>query len=112
MKLGSWLMLGWDGAVRESSLRIPGTWDGKRDSPSLECRVTLVYSWECYSLHNPRRYEITLADMEYNIRTNYGRDFATLVQAKFVADLKLTELGFIIENPFDAFWPWDKTVGE
>ena len=111
MELGSWLMLGYDGAVRESCLRIPDTkikgdlGRFRLDSPCSECRVTLIYSYQDYGPVNPKRYEITLEDCEYNIRTSYGRYFTTLVQAKFVADLKLIELGYIIEKPFDAFWP-------
>jgi len=45
------------------------------------------------------RYDVYLEDCEYGIKTNYGT-FSSIEQAMFIADLKLIELGYSIDNPF------------
>jgi len=45
-------------------------------------------------------YEIYLEDSEYSTKVSYGKNFESLEQAKFVADIKLIELGHEIEEPF------------
>jgi hypothetical protein len=87
--------------IRESKLRRPNGLN-TRSVPSVQMIVT-NYCGNCPKLSGVFRgpkYEVYLEDSEYNIKTSYGKNFESLEQAKFVADIKLIELGFEIEEPF------------
>ena len=45
-------------------------------------------------------YEVYLEDLEHNFKTSYGNNYSSLEQAKFVADLRLIDLGYSIIEPY------------
>ena len=90
--------------VRESFSRIPNN-NARRSFPAIKMIVTNQHSVTGISkVFNDNcevpKYEIYLEDSEYSIKTSYGNSFNSLEQAKFVADLKLIELDYEIEEPF------------
>ena len=82
--------------IRESTSRIPSN-HAKRSLPAIRMIITNQTN---FAFKKDLKYEICLEDSEYSIKTYYGNDFSTLEQAKFVADLKLIELGYEVERPF------------
>jgi hypothetical protein len=81
--------------IRESDVRIPNN-DAKRSFPAIR----MIVSDQGHGSIVVRQYEISLEDCEYNIKTNYGKNIESIELAKFIADLKLIELGYDIEEPF------------
>jgi hypothetical protein len=78
--------------VRESVIRIPD--NGCNSFPAVRMIVqSLLFTQE-----SPIK--IYLVDSEYGLITNYGIGFQSFEQAKFIADVKLVELGFEIKKPF------------
>jgi hypothetical protein len=84
--------------VRESELHRPNGLN-TRSVPSIKMVVTNSSFPSRPNGHNDK-YEVYLEDSEYNIKTSYGKNFESLEQAKFVADIKLIELDYEIEGPF------------
>jgi len=85
--------------ARVSYLRIPD------NSPELSFPIIrmVIQGWPKLDpmQHNKNSvYEIYLEDSEYNIRTTYGSKIGSIELAKFIADVKLLELGYKIEEPF------------
>ena len=79
--------------VRESEVRIPDN-SGYDSMPAIRMVVqSLLFTQE-----SPIK--IYLVDSEYGLVTNYGIGFESFEQAKFIADVKLVELGFEIKKPF------------
>lgn len=90
--------------VRESELLIPYK-DAKRSVPAIRMIVTNQYSARGMSKslvgnYDEEIYEVYLEDTEYGLKTSYGKNFTSLEQSMFVADVKLIELGHNIEEPF------------
>jgi hypothetical protein len=79
-------------AIRDGEFRIPNN-NAKRSFPAIRMIVTNLNK----TLNG---YEIYLEDSEYSMKISYGKNFESLEQAKFVADIKLIELGHEIEEPF------------
>ena len=85
--------------IRESFIRIPSG-DVKRSVPMLRMIVTNQFNFVHSVKYKDLSYEIYLEDLEYNLKTSYGNNFASLEQAKFIADLKLIDLGFGVIDPY------------
>ena len=104
MRLGPWKVWGrWrDWVARESDAYIP---NGDRQSfPAIRMIIKTGFDSDLERLYgqceSETTYEICLEDTEYNIKTNYGKNIDSIELAKFIADLKLIELGYDIEEPF------------
>ncbi len=111
MRLGPWKVWGrWrDWVCRESDVWIPNPkGDVYTDVESSFPAIRMIIRTEFQSDHerlygrceSETIYEIFLEDTEYNIKTNYGKNIESIELAKFIADLKLIELGYDIEEPF------------
>ena len=84
--------------VRESNTRIPSN-DAKRSFPAIRM-VVRGQPMLLPIYKEDQTYEVCLEDTEYGIKTIYGNNSNSIELAKFIADLKLIELGFKIEEPF------------
>lgn len=81
-------------AIRDGEFRIPSN-DARRSFPAIRMIVT-----NNHGMRSDDGYEVYLEDSEYSIKTSWGEGFESFEQAKFVADLRLIELGYDIEEPF------------
>ena len=102
MKLKAWKPLGrycfdtdssYRTVSRDSEAYIP-RFRSFMQQPSIRMVVTNQYGGQSML------YDVYLEDSEYGIKTYYGRNLKSLEQGKFIADLKLIELGYEIEEPF------------
>tara|TARA_B100000029_G_C16902356_1_gene714582 strand:- start:161 stop:499 length:339 start_codon:yes stop_codon:yes gene_type:complete len=82
--------------TRSSEERMPAN-SARRSWPTLQMIITNQNPLDHKSSDD--FYHIYLADSEYG-QTYYGSGYKTVEEAKFVADLKLIEIGFEIESPF------------
>jgi hypothetical protein len=104
MRLGPWKIWGrWrDWAARESDAHIPN--GDLKSFPVIRMVIKTGFDSDLDRLWGLREsettYEICLEDTEYNIKTSYGKKIESIELAKFIADLKLIELGYDIEEPF------------
>jgi hypothetical protein len=102
MKLKAWSPLGrycfdtdssYRTISRDSECFIP-EFRGSRPYPAIRMVVSNQFGGQSML------YNVYLEDSEYGIKTYYGRNLESIEQGKFIADLKLIELGYEIEEPF------------
>jgi len=85
--------------VRENVIKVPSN-NARRSFPILRMVVTNQRNFAHSNGYKNLNFEIYLEDLEYNIKTSYGNNYSSLEQAKFIADLRLIDLGYRIIDPY------------